>query len=120
VAILAITVEYLHSYPLICHMNSFCVQHSVCVDRFCTYEQRISDKMQNGKFICVCWQLSLILLTSICRVNKAAMGVVHKDILPQITHLIRSPLLQGVYLFPVFALCLYFIIILHGLHVCFR
>lgn len=46
--------------------------------------------------MCACWQLSLTLLTSICRVNKAVMGAVHKDILPQISHLIRSPLLQGI------------------------
>jgi len=51
--------------------------------------------MQNIVLISVHWQLSLTLLASVCRVNKAAMGTVHKDILPQITHLIRSPLLQG-------------------------
>jgi len=41
-------------------------------------------------------QLSLTLLTSICRVNSTAVAAVHKDILPQITQLIRSPLLQGI------------------------
>ena len=40
-------------------------------------------------------QLTLILLTSICHVNKATMSAVHEGILPQILVLIRSPLLQG-------------------------
>lgn len=40
-------------------------------------------------------QLSLALLKSVCLVNVAAMSAIHKDILPQIITLIRSPLLQG-------------------------
>jgi len=38
------------------------------------------------------------------------MGAVHKDILPHIAHLIRSPLLQGTELLFIFALCMYIII----------
>jgi len=37
------------------------------------------------------------------------MGAVHKDILPHIAHLIRSPLLQGTELLFIFALCMYII-----------
>jgi len=40
-------------------------------------------------------QLSLTLLTSVCRMTKSSMTHVTNDILPQILLLIRSPLLQG-------------------------
>lgn len=40
-------------------------------------------------------QLTLNLMTSIGKVNKDALGRTYKTVLPQILHLICSPLLQG-------------------------
>lgn len=60
-------------------------------------------------FIWICLlklQLSLALLKSICNMNKLAMNNIHKEILPHIINLIRSPLLQGLYSAVVYNCCI--------------